>query len=57
MEKNLPVMQEMWVRSLDWKDLLEQEMATQSIFLPGNSIDRGDWPVTAYGVTKELDTT
>ena len=57
MVKNLPVMQEMWVRSLDWKDLLEQEMATQSILLPGNSIDRVDWPVTAYGVTKELDTT
>ena len=26
--KNLPAMQETWVRFLDWEDLLEQEMAT-----------------------------
>ena len=33
MVKNLPAMletQEMWVRSLCWEDLLEQEMATAS---------------------------
>ena len=29
-EKNLPTMQETWVRSLDWKDVLEKEMATHS---------------------------
>ena len=28
--KNLPAMQEMWVPSLGWKDLLEKEMATHS---------------------------
>ena len=28
--KNLPVMQETWVRSLDWEDPLEEEMATHS---------------------------
>ena len=26
--KNLPAMQETWVRSLGWKDFLEKEMAT-----------------------------
>ena len=28
--KNLPVMQETWVRSLGWEDPLEKEMATHS---------------------------
>ena len=28
--KNLPAMQEMWVRSLGWKDPLEEDMATHS---------------------------
>ena len=31
--KNLPVMQEAWVQSLDWEDLLEKEMATHSSIL------------------------
>ena len=30
---NSPPMQEMWVRSLAWKDPLEQEMATHSSIL------------------------
>ena len=30
MVKNLPEMQETWVRSLGWEDLLEKEMATHS---------------------------
>ena len=30
MVKNLPVMQETWVRSLDWEDPLEKKMATHS---------------------------
>ena len=33
--KNLPVMQETWVRSLGWEDPLEEEMATTPVFLPG----------------------
>ena len=36
MGKNLPAvqeMQEMWVRSLGWEDLLEREMATHSSIL------------------------
>ena len=31
--KNLPVMQETWVQSLDWEDPLEEGMATQSDIL------------------------
>ena len=30
MVKHLPIMWETWVRSLDWEDLLEKEMATHS---------------------------
>ena len=30
MVKNLPVMQETWVQSLDWEDPLEKEMAIDS---------------------------
>ena len=33
MVKNLPVMQETWVRSLAWEDALEKEMATHSSIL------------------------
>ena len=31
--KNLPAMQETWVRSLDWEDPLEEKMATHSSIL------------------------
>ena len=34
MVKNLPEMQETWVRSLDWEDSLEKEMAIHSSILP-----------------------
>ena len=34
MVKNLPTMQETWVQSLGWEDLLEKGMATQST-IPG----------------------
>ena len=33
MEKNLPVMQETWVRSSDWEDALVKEMTTHFSFL------------------------
>ena len=33
MVKNLPAMQETWVQSLDWEDLLEKEKATHSSIL------------------------
>ena len=37
MVKNLPAKQEMQVRSLDWEDSLEKEMATHSSMLAGKS--------------------
>ena len=33
MVKNLPAVQEMWIRSLDWEDPLEESMATHSSIL------------------------
>ena len=33
MVKHLPTMQEAWVQSLGWEDLLEKEMATYSSIL------------------------
>ena len=33
MVKNLPTMQDTWVRSLDWKNPLEKEMAVRSSIL------------------------
>ena len=33
MVKHLPTMQETWVKSLGWEDLLEKEMATHSSIL------------------------
>ena len=35
--KNLPAMQETWVRSLGWEDPLEEGMATLFSILPGES--------------------
>ena len=34
MVKNLPAMQETWVRSLGWEEPLEKDMATHPVFLP-----------------------
>ena len=45
--QNLPAMWETWVRSLGGEDPLEKGMATHSMFLPGKSVDRGD-----YGAAK-----
>ena len=51
--KNPPAMQETWVRSLDWEDPLEEEMATHSSILAWRlSIDRGALQATVHGVTK-----
>ena len=35
--KNPPAMQETWVQSLGWEDSLEEDMATQSSILDGES--------------------
>ena len=41
MVKILPAVQEMWVRSLDWEDPLEESMATHSSILAwGIPMDR-----------------
>ena len=37
MIKNLPALQETWVRSLGWEDPLEEEMATHSSILAWKS--------------------
>ena len=45
--KNPPAMQETWVRSLGWEDLLEEEMATHSSILAWKipcSSSPGWWP-------------
>ena len=34
--KRLPTVQEPWIESLGWEDLLEKEMATQSSILAWN---------------------
>ena len=55
MVKNLPAMQETSVRSLGWKDPLEEGMATQPSILAWRiPMDRGAWQATVHGVTKRL---
>ena len=51
--KNLPAMQETWVRSLGWENPLEEGMATHSSFLAWRiPMDRGAWRATVCGVAK-----
>ena len=51
--KNPPAMQETWVQSLSWEDLLEEGMATHSSILAWTvSMDRKAWQATIHGVTK-----
>ena len=51
--ENLPAMWETWVRSLGWKNPLEEGMATYSnIFAWRIPMDRGAWWATVHGVTK-----
>ena len=58
MVKNLPVIWEMWVRSLGWEDPLEEGMATRSSILAWRiPMDRGtSWTTVPWGL-KESDTT
>ena len=44
--KNLPTMQETWVRFLDWEDPLEKEMATHSNILAWRIL----WPEESGGL-------
>ena len=53
MVKNLPAMQETWVRSLGWEVPLEKGMATHSSILAWRiPMDRGAWGATVHGVPK-----
>ena len=53
MIKNLPAMQETCVRSLGWKDPLEEGMATHSSYSHlENSMNGETWLATVHGVTK-----
>ena len=53
MVKNLPAMQETWVRSLGWEDPLEEGMATHSSILTWRiPMDRGAWQATVHVIAK-----
>ena len=56
MVKNPPAMQETWVCSLDWEDLLEECMATHSSNLAWRiPMDRGAWQATVHVINKPSD--
>ena len=42
-----------WVRKIPWR----RKWQTTPVFMPGESIVRGDWWATVYDVAKELNTT
>ena len=53
--KNLPAMQETWVRFQGWEDPLEKETATHSSTLAScleNLMNRGTWQATVQGVAR-----
>ena len=51
--KNALTMWETWPSSLGWEDPLEEGMATHSSILVWKiPMNRGDWPATVHGVTK-----
>ena len=51
--KNLPAVQETWVRSLGWEDPLAGHMATHSSILAWRiPMDRVAWWAAVHGVTK-----
>ena len=52
MVKNLPAIQETWVQSLDWDDLLEKGIASHSSILAWKIPWTGVWWATVHGVTK-----
>ena len=53
MVKNLPTIQETWVRSLGWEDPLEKGMATHSSILAWRiRMDRGACQATVHGVAE-----
>ena len=52
MVKNLPELQETWVLSLGWEDLLEKEMATHSSILAWKPMKRVAWQASVHGFAK-----
>ena len=51
--KDLPTMQETWVRSLGWEDPMEEGMATHSSILAWRiPMDRGAWWATVHRVAE-----
>ena len=56
MVKDLPAVQETWVRSLGWEDPLEEAWKPTPVFLPGES--HGQRSLAGYSPWghKELDT-
>ena len=53
MVKNLPAVWETWVRSLDWEDPLEEDMATHSSILAWRiPMERGAWRATVHRVAE-----
>ena len=50
--KDLPAMQEIWVRPLGWKDLLEKGVIPLQFSCLGN---RRAWRATVHGVAKDSD--
>ena len=51
--KNQPAVQETWVRSLGWNDLLEKGKATHPSILAWRiPMDRGAWWATVHGLTE-----
>ena len=57
MVKNLPAMQDTWVQSLYWKDLLDKGMETNPVFLPGEFHGQGSLEGYSPWGRKELDMT
>ena len=52
MVKNLPAMQDTWVQSLNWKDLLDKGMETNPVFLPGEFHGQRSLEGYRHGVAK-----
>ena len=53
MVKNTPAMWDTWVRSLDWEDPLEEDMAIHSIIFAWRiPMVRGAWQAPVHGVAK-----
>ena len=57
MVKNMPAIQETWVRSLGGEDPLEKGMATHSSILPGEFLEQRSLEGHSSWGCKELDTT